>query len=200
MEPIILLISFVEQKKILLFSLTIQPLVYRLVSTHNKLCFLIIKLRKKRYLMVCPYCRSEKLKVVDKRESSESSVRRRRRCEDCKKRFTTYERIERVTLNVLKRNGKVEEFDREKLKRGIMKAVSKRNVPQDQIDEVIKDIEHSLMNKETQLIRSVDIGEMVLKRLTKIDKLAALLFASVYKEFKSLEEVQNELERLSRTK
>ena len=150
--------------------------------------------------MVCPYCRSEKLKVVDKRESSESSVRRRRRCEDCKKRFTTYERIERVTLNVLKRNGKVEEFDREKLKRGIMKAVSKRNVPQDQIDEVIKDIEHSLMNKETQLIRSVDIGEMVLKRLTKIDKLAALLFASVYKEFKSLEEVQNELERLSRTK
>lgn len=147
--------------------------------------------------MICPYCKSEKLKVVDKRESSDSSIRRRRECEECRKRFTTYERIERVTLNVLKRNGKVEEFDREKLRRGILKATSKRGVPDSRIDEIISDIEQGLMSKETQLIKSVDIGEMVLKRLTQIDKLSALLFASVYKEFKSLEEVQNELERLS---
>lgn len=148
--------------------------------------------------MICPYCKSIKLKVVDKRESSESSIRRRRECEECKKRFTTYERIERVTLNVLKRNGKVEEFDRDKLKRGILKATSKRGVPDSRIDEIMSDIEQALMSKETQLIKSVDIGEMVLKRLTQIDKLSALLFASVYKEFKSLEEVQNELERLSK--
>jgi transcriptional repressor NrdR len=148
--------------------------------------------------MVCPYCKSENLKVVDKRESSESSIRRRRECEQCQKRFTTYERIERVTLNVLKRDGRVEEFDRDKLKRGIMKAVSKRNIPVEIIDDLINDIESSLMSCEKQLMRSVDIGEMVLKRLTKIDKLSALLFASVYKEFKSLEDVQDELERLSK--
>jgi transcriptional repressor NrdR len=150
--------------------------------------------------MKCPYCRSEKLKVVDKRESNEMSIRRRRQCENCQKRFTTYERIERVTLNVLKRDGSVEDFDREKLKRGLMKAISKRGIPEDTINELISDIEQNLMNKETQLIRSVDIGEMVLKRLTKIDKLAALLFASVYKEFQSLEQVQAELERLSKKK
>lgn|SRR5690606_1795322 len=148
--------------------------------------------------MVCPYCKSPNLKVVDKRESSESSIRRRRECENCSKRFTTYERIERVTLNVLKRDGSVEEFDREKMKRGIMKAINKRGIPIDTIDELISDIEQTLMSHDTQLIRSVDIGEMVLKRLTKIDKLGALLFASVYKEFKSLEDVQEELARLSK--
>lgn len=150
--------------------------------------------------MICPYCKSLELKVVDKRESSELSIRRRRECEDCHKRFTTYERIEKVTLNVLKRDGSVEEFDRDKLKRGIMKAVNKRGIPEDRINEIINDIEQNLMSKETQLIRSVDIGEMVLKRLTKTDKLGALLFASVYKEFQSLEEVQNELERLTKKK
>lgn len=150
--------------------------------------------------MVCPYCKSEKLKVVDKRESNEHSIRRRRECEECKKRFTTYERIERVTLNVLKRSGNVEEFDREKLKRGIMKAVNKRSIPEERIDELINDIESTLMCKDTQLIRSVEIGEMVLKRLTQIDKLGALLFASVYKEFQRLEDVQKELERLSKNK
>lgn len=150
--------------------------------------------------MICPYCKSTELKVVDKRESSDRSIRRRRECESCRKRFTTYERIEKVTLNVLKRDGSVEEFDREKLKRGILKAVSKRGIPEDRIDEIISDIEQSLMAKDTQLIRSVDIGEMVLKRLTKTDKLGALLFASVYKEFQSLEDVQAELERLSKKK
>lgn len=165
--------------------------MFRLLSTHYLLYF------KK---LVCPYCKSEKLKVVDKRESNEHSIRRRRECEECRKRFTTYERIERVTLNVLKRSGNVEEFDREKLKRGIMKAVNKRSIPEERIDELINDIESTLMCKDTQLIRSVEIGEMVLKRLTVIDKLGALLFASVYKEFQSLEDVQKELERLSKNK
>jgi transcriptional repressor NrdR len=148
--------------------------------------------------MICPYCKFQNLRVVDKRDSSELAIRRRRECEKCGKRFTTYERVETVLLNVLKRDGKVEEFDREKLKRGIMKAMSKRHIPESQIDEIIADIEHNLMNCDKQIIRSVDIGEMVLKKLTTIDKLGALLFAAVYKEFQSLEDVQNELERLSK--
>lgn len=151
--------------------------------------------------MICPYCKSEKIKVVDKRDNNETNtIRRRRECEECHKRFTTYERIEKVLLNVLKRDGRVEEFDREKLKRGIMKAVKKRAIPEDTIDDLIDDIENTLMVKEEQIIRSVDIGQMVLKKLSKIDKLGALLFAAVYKEFESLEDVEKELKKLNGTK
>src|SRR5260221_8541024 len=148
--------------------------------------------------MNCPYCKNNCTRVIDKRDSSETTTRRRRECEKCKKRFTTYERIETVTLNVLKRDGRVQEFDREKLKRGIMKAVNKRHIPEEQIDDMILDIEQKLMINEKQMIRTVDIGEMVLSKLTKIDKLGALLFAAVYKEFSSLEDVQSEMERLSK--
>jgi len=146
--------------------------------------------------MVCPFCKNADTKVVDKRDSSDTTTRRRRECERCAKRFTTYERVENVVLNVIKRDGKIEEFDRDKIKRGLMKAVSKRHIPEERIDEMITEIEHYLMNSDKQVIRTVDIGEMVLSKLTQIDKLGALLFASVYKEFKSLEEVQQELKRL----
>ncbi len=146
--------------------------------------------------MICPYCKSEQLKVLDKRNCTETAVRRRRECETCGKRFTTYERIERVTLNVQKRDGRVEEFDREKLKRGIKKAVSKRGISEEVIDEMIFDIESNLMSRDEQTIVAKEIGEMVLQRLTKIDKLAALLFAAVYKDFKKLEDVHKELVRL----
>ncbi len=150
--------------------------------------------------MVCPYCKSEELKVIDKRNCAEASIRRRRECEKCQKRFTTYERIERVTLNVLKRDGRIQEFDREKLKRGILKAVSKRGVPENMVDEMILDIETNLMGRDEQTIDVKEIGQMVLKRLTKIDKLAALLFAAVYKDFQKLEEVHAELQRLEKLK
>lgn len=150
--------------------------------------------------MTCPYCGSSKLKVLDKRTSTPTSIRRRRECEDCTKRFTTYERIEKVTLQVLKRDGNVEDFDREKLKRGIVKAVKKRNISDSTLDEIIHEIEQTLMNTDKQAIRSVDIGEMVLTKLTEIDKLGALLFASVYKEFETLEDVESELKRLSKKK
>lgn len=150
--------------------------------------------------MICPYCKSEQLKVLDKRNCTETAVRRRRECETCGKRFTTYERIERVTLNVQKRDGRVEEFDREKLKRGIKKAVSKRGISEEVIDEMIFDIESNLMSRDEQTIFAKEIGEMVLQRLTKIDKLAALLFAAVYKDFKKLEDVHKELVRLEELK
>jgi transcriptional repressor NrdR len=148
--------------------------------------------------MVCPFCKYNITRVIDKRDTV-TSTRRRRECEKCNKRFTTYERIENVVLNVLKRDGRVEEFDREKLKRGITKAVKKREVSESQIEEMISEIEATLLQNEKQVIRTIDIGEMVLKRLTRIDKLGALLFASVYKEFQSLEDVQTELERLGKT-
>jgi transcriptional repressor NrdR len=148
--------------------------------------------------MNCPFCKNCDTRVLDKRTSGTASIRRRRECEKCKKRFTTYERVETVLLNVLKRDGTVQEFDREKLKRGVMKALSKRDIPEEQVDDIISEIEHKLMVSDKQIVRTVDIGEMVLRALTKIDKLAALLFASVYKEFQSLDDVQRELERLSK--
>jgi transcriptional repressor NrdR len=147
--------------------------------------------------VVCPYCKHHDVRVVDKRDCAPTSIRRRRECEVCNKRFTTYERIERVTLNVQKRDGRVEEFDREKLKRGIVKAVKKREIPEDKIDSMVTEIELLLMNSDETTILTKEIGEMVLKKLTEIDKLGALLFAAVYKEFQTLEDVQNELERLS---
>jgi transcriptional repressor NrdR len=148
--------------------------------------------------MRCPYCKHENSRVLDKRSSSETAIRRRRECEKCGRRFTTYERIENVVLNVLKRDGRVEEFDREKLKRGILKAVKKRTLSESIVDEMITEIEQQLITCNKELIKSAEIGELVLKRLTQIDKLGALLFASVYKEFQSLEDVQIELERLSK--
>lgn len=149
--------------------------------------------------MYCPYCKSKNTKVIDKRDNQDTqSTRRRRECEDCGKRFTTYERVEKVLLNVIKRNGKLEEFDREKLKRSIMKGLNKRHISESKINSLLDEIESKLMMREESNIRSVDVGELVLAGLTRIDKLGALLFASVYKEFESLEEVQKELKRLSK--
>lgn len=149
--------------------------------------------------MWCPYCKSDKTKVVDKRDNEENNTtRRRRECEDCGKRFTTYERIEKVLLNVIKRDGRLEEFNREKIKVGILKAVKKRPITNDQIEQIINNVENELINSEDTNVRAVDVGDLVLKELTSIDKLGALLFASVYREFQSLEDVQNELERLEK--
>ncbi len=151
--------------------------------------------------MHCPYCKDKNTRVVDKRDNTDNNTtRRRRECENCEKRFTTYERIEKVLLNVVKRDGRTEEFDREKMKIGILKAIKKRSVSDSEIESIIDNIENNLLTHDKQVIRSVDIGEMVLKELTKVDKLGALLFASVYKEFSSLEDVQNELERISKKK
>lgn len=148
--------------------------------------------------MFCPFCSCEDTKVVDKRDNNETGVtRRRRECLNCQKRFTTYERIANIVINVKKRDGRLQEFDREKLKRGIMKAVKKRNLGEDTIDELVTDIEQSLMNKDNQEVTSVEIGEMVLRGLNKLDKLGALLFAAVYKEFRTLADVEAELDRLN---
>lgn len=149
--------------------------------------------------MKCPYCKAKDTRVIDKRDNDETnSTRRRRECENCGKRFTSYERVEKVLLNVCKRNGEIEEFDREKLKRGILKAVKKRNIPNEKIEEIITNIENTLMNSDKSEIPTTEIGQLVLKELNNVDKLGALLFAAVYKDFKTLEEVQEELEKISK--
>lgn len=148
--------------------------------------------------MQCPFCHCLDSRVVDKRDNNETGVtRRRRECLSCSKRFTTYERIETISLNVLKRSGKIEEFDREKLKKGIIKAVKKRPISEKVIDELIDDIELKLMNRRNREIKSTEIGSMVLTRLKKIDQIGYLLFASVYRDFNTINDFKTALAELN---
>ncbi len=155
--------------------------------------------------MNCPYCPSVKTKVVDKRNNDEEGfVRRRRECLKCFKRFTTYERVENVELDVLKRDGRVEKFSRAKLKRGINKAVGKgsggkSSVEDEQIMKIIEDIEMKLLNRKDTLVKSTDIGKMVLNRLKWIDRVAYMRFASIYKEFNSMQDFESEINLLKDT-
>lgn len=149
--------------------------------------------------MICPYCKSTEIKVVDKRDNDDTGVtRRRRECLICKKRFTTYERIENINLIVEKRSGRLQEFDREKLKRGIQRAVKKRPITNEQIDDLIEDIELRLLNRKTTQIRSIDIGKMVLTRLKKLDRVGYLLFLSVYQDFNSIDDFKKAIQNLEK--
>jgi len=123
-------------------------------------------------------------------------MRRRRECPKCSKRFTTYERTEGVDIKVIKKSGKIEDFDREKLKRGIMKATWKRPVSMEQIEEMVDEVERILRRKTSTEVRSWEIGNLVINRLKKIDPLAYLLFASVYREFESLTDFEEEIKKL----
>lgn len=147
--------------------------------------------------MRCPYCGHEETKVVDSRVSeSGDTIRRRRECLDCEKRFTTYERREEVPLMVVKKAGERELFDRGKLLNGLIAATAKRNVTQDELQSLIDDIASDLHNTFRYEIPSKQLGDMVLKRLLKLDKVAYVRFASVYKEFQDLDGFTAELKRL----
>jgi len=147
--------------------------------------------------MRCPYCASVDTAVIDSREAEErSAIRRRRVCEKCKKRFTTYERIEGIDLKVVKKDGSAQDFDREKLRRGIAKATWKRPVSMSQIEELVDDIERKLRLKETKEIKSWEVGNLVINRLKKLDPLGYLLFASVYRDFGTLEDFEEEIRKL----
>lgn len=147
--------------------------------------------------MKCPYCFHQDTSVIDSREAEENSaIRRRRECENCEKRFTTYERVEGIDLKVLKKDGVKENFNREKLKRGIVKATWKRPVSMSDIEEMISEVERRLRLKKTTEVKSWEIGNLVINRLKKIDKLSYLLFASVYRDFDSLEDFKKELDKL----
>ncbi|MEI6690553.1 MAG: transcriptional regulator NrdR [bacterium] len=147
--------------------------------------------------MQCPYCQFDNTNVLESRISEEgSTMRRRRECPKCGKRFTTYERAEGVDIKVIKKSGKTEDFNRDKLKHGIMKATWKRPVTMEQIEEMIDEIESILRKKATTQVRSWEVGNLVINRLKKLDPLAYLLFASVYRDFQDLNDFKAEIERL----
>lgn len=146
--------------------------------------------------MKCNICGHPETKVIDSRETESSeATRRRRECLKCKERFTTYERQEENPLMVVKKNGR-EPFDRAKIMAGLLRAVVKRNVSRQQLEELIDDIEKDLRNQFKYEVDSKEIGEMVLTRLKSLDKVAYVRFASVYKEFAGVEEFTKELKKL----
>jgi transcriptional repressor NrdR len=148
-------------------------------------------------IMKCVYCGCLESKVVDSRPTDEgSSIRRRRECLSCKKRFTTYEKIDSLPLLVVKKDGERVSFDSDKVKIGIIKACEKRPVPMHDIEELVANIEKTIFNSLRQEITSKEIGELVMKGLKDLDDVAYVRFASVYKEFKDVDTFMLELQRL----
>lgn len=146
--------------------------------------------------MKCPYCYHKDTRVLDSREvSDERSIRRRRECQKCKKRFTTYERLETANIIINKKDGKRETYDREKLKRGMLKACEKRPITAEDIDKAIDKIEVNLVTSGNE-IQSEKIGELVMKYLKKLDKVAYIRFASVYRDFTDIKTFEEELKKL----
>ena len=149
--------------------------------------------------MQCPFCGSDDLGVLESRTVGDGvSIRRRRECAKCEKRFTTYERVEGLDLTVLKKDGRREQFDREKLRRGITKATWKRPVNLAQIEELIETVEQKLRGKETTEVKSWEIGNLVINKLKRLDAMAYLLFASVYRDFQDLEDFEAEVKKLKK--
>ncbi|QHS22978.1 transcriptional regulator NrdR [Virgibacillus sp. MSP4-1] len=147
--------------------------------------------------MRCPTCHYKNTKVLDSRPIEEGgAIRRRRECEKCHYRFTTFERIEEIPLIVVKKEGTREEFSREKLLRGLIKACEKRPVALERIENVVTEVENELRNQGDSEIQSEDIGRMVMDRLKEIDEVAYVRFASVYRQFKDLNVFMQELEDL----
>ena len=147
--------------------------------------------------MKCPYCASTNTEVSETRVSEDGShIRRSRICDGCAKRFTTYERIETITLIVKKKNGKREQFDRNKLRGGVIKACEKTDISVEQIDSIVDEIERELLAADTVEVESKKIGNMVALRLKKLDKIAYIRFASVFRQFLDLEDFEKELKKL----
>jgi transcriptional repressor NrdR len=147
--------------------------------------------------MKCPYCNHEEDKVVDSRPAADGrSVRRRRECLACGKRYTTYEYVEQVSLAVVKSDGRREEFDRTKLIKGISLACNKRPVSEERINSIVTEIEDELQNSNRREITTQQIGEVVMEKLKGLDEVAYVRFASVYRKFKDKNEFMDELRRL----
>lgn len=147
--------------------------------------------------MKCPYCGFEENRVIDSRASKDGqSVRRRRECLQCKKRFTTYEYVEKTPLLVIKRDGRREPYTREKLIEGIRTACRKRPVSNEIVNRIIEDVERKLFSKESDEVESKFIGETVMEHLKEVDEISYVRFASVYRQFKDMNEFIEELNSL----
>jgi transcriptional repressor NrdR len=147
--------------------------------------------------MHCPYCDSNKTDVVETRDSEDiNTIRRRRACLQCTKRFTTYERVENVHLTVIKKQGKREQFNREKLKIGLLKSCEKTNVSLQNIEQIVNETERELRSAESVEVDSAKVGEIVANKLKLLDTVAYIRFASVFKQFVDVEDFEKEIKRL----
>ncbi len=147
--------------------------------------------------MKCPYCNDENTKVIDSRPAEENSaIRRRRQCEKCGKRFTTYEKLETMPLMVIKKDSTREVYDRSKIEAGVLRSCHKRPVSPQQIEAMIDEIETQVFNLEEKEVAASVIGELVMSRLKDLDEVAYVRFASVYREFKDVNTFMEELAKL----
>ena len=157
----------------------------------------ILYLYPEDFFMKCPFCSHENTRVIDSRPADENnSIRRRRVCDECGKRFTTYEKVEQMILMVIKKDGSREAFDRNKIMNGIIKACEKRPVPYHVLEELVNEIEQVLQNQMEREISSAQIGELVMERMKKIDDVSYVRFASVYRQFKDINTFISELSKL----
>ena len=147
--------------------------------------------------MTCPFCGFKEDRVIDSRESKEGDViRRRRQCLKCERRFTTYERSDEIPYMVVKKDGRREKFDRQKVLNGLLKACEKRPVPMAKLAELVDAVESRLSDNPDREISTTDIGEMLMDKLKNLDKIAYVRFASVYRDFQDVEAFLNELKHL----
>lgn len=151
--------------------------------------------------MKCPYCGTEEIKVIDSRPSEENNaIRRRRQCELCERRFTTYETIENAPLIVVKKDETREPYSKEKLLSGLLRSCHKRPVPMKEIDRMINDIENTLYNSMKKEVESHYIGELVMEKLKDVDEVAYVRFASIYREFRDINTFMDELKKILKEK
>lgn len=147
--------------------------------------------------MKCPFCSSDNTRVIDSRPADDnSSIRRRRLCDDCGKRFTTYEKVETIPLIVIKKDNNREQYDRAKIEAGVLRACHKRPVSANQINKLVDEVEVEIFNREEKELSSSQIGEIVMNKLESLDPVAYVRFASVYREFKDVDTFMNELKKI----
>ena len=150
--------------------------------------------------MKCPTCGYPDSKVIDSRPTEEGSIKRRRECTSCKRRFTTYEIIDAVPITVKKKNGSEEIFDKNKIYSGIVKSCYKRPVTREQIEALVSDVEQDIKARLTNSITSTEIGTLVMNRLRTLDEVSYVRFASIYREFKDVETFMAEINKLREDK
>ena len=146
--------------------------------------------------MKCPYCGKENTRVIDSRPTDDSSIRRRRQCDECGKRFTTYEKVETLPLIVVKKDNNREPYDREKIVAGIVRSCHKRPISLTQINDMVDDIEGQIFNMGEKEIPTTTIGSIVMDKLKDLDEVAYVRFASVYREFKDVNTFMDEIKKI----
>lgn len=148
--------------------------------------------------MNCPYCNHHETKVLETRETSDSETRRRRECLNCQKRFTTKELIERKPILVIKKDGKREEYSKDKIFKGVLRACEKRKITSDEINNLVESIESKIRSMDVDEIKSSKIGTLIMNKLKKLDKVAYIRFASVYRDFEDIKSFEDEILKVTK--